>query len=348
MDERYSLYFTAPQQVEIRREPMPTPGENQALVQTSASAISCGTESLVFEGQFPSDVALDASLDALKGSFAYPLKYGYSAIGRVLACGPGVDPAWRDRLVFAFHPHESHFIADVEQLMPLPEGVAIEDALFLPNMETAVNLVMDGAPLLGERVAVLGQGVVGLLTTALLAQFPLAELTGIDRCPRRRAAGLALGAHTARPPEEAEPAAPHRGYDLVYELTGAPAALNSAIDLAGFESRVVIGSWYGQKEAPIHLGGRFHRSRIRLISSQVSTLASHLKGRWDKARRFDMVWDMLRRVRPSQLITHRFPLPQAGQAYRLLQSAPNDFIQILFTYPASASAASPKNSNQEG
>jgi 2-desacetyl-2-hydroxyethyl bacteriochlorophyllide A dehydrogenase len=332
MEERQSLTFMAPQQVEIRTEPRPAPGEGQALVQSICSAISCGTENLIFSGQFPQELALDENLNALGGGFGYPLKYGYSVVGRVVQVGPGVNEAWLGRVVFGFNPHESHFVAAIDDLMTLPEGLAPEDGVFLPNMETAVNLVMDGAPLLGERVAVLGQGVVGLLTTALLAHFPLAQLTGIDRCERRLQTGRMLGAHLGLPPEAAVEKAPAEGYDLVYELTGAPAALNTAISLAGFDSRVVIGSWYGQKQAPVNLGGKFHRSRMRLISSQVSTVAPHLRGRWGKERRFEVAWEMLRRVRPGRLITHRVKLQEAAQAYEMIQSQPNDFIQIVFTY----------------
>ncbi len=118
----------------------------------------------------------------------------------------------------------------------------------------------------------------------------------------------------------------------MYELTGAPAALNLAIELTAFSGRIVIGSWYGQKRAPIDLGGSFHRSRIRLISSQVSTLAPELTGRWTKARRLDVAWSMLAQVPVSKLITHRFVVSDAAQAYALLDQQPDQALQILFTY----------------
>ncbi|MCB0057282.1 MAG: zinc-binding dehydrogenase, partial [Caldilineaceae bacterium] len=131
----------------------------------------------------------------------------------------------------------------------------------------------------------------GLLTTALLARFPLAELVAVDPLPQRRALALDLGAHRALAPDDLDDPA---SYDLVYEVSGAPAALNTALALAGYAGRVVIGSWYGAKQAPIDLGGAFHRSRIRLLSSQVSTLDPRWLGRWDKARRLDVAWAMLR------------------------------------------------------
>jgi len=335
--ERKSLYFTAPGQVEIRSETLNVPGPGRVLVETLLSAISSGTEGLIYRGQFPEGLVLDESLPALAGEFGYPLKYGYSTVGWVSALGQGVDPVWYGRLVFAFHPHESCFLAALDELMLVPEGMSAEEAIFLPNMETAVNFVMDGAPLLGEQVAVFGQGIVGLLTAALLARFPLGCLATLDRYPLRRQASSELGAHASLDPEaddclESVYKLLPNGADLVYELSGSPAALDQAIAVTRFAGRVVIGSWYGQKSASLNLGGRFHRSRIRLVSSQVSTLAPELTGRWDKVRRFAVAWEMLRLVQPSRWITHRFPLEQAAQAYQLLDQHPEQAIQVVFTH----------------
>ncbi|MBN1145793.1 MAG: zinc-binding alcohol dehydrogenase [Anaerolineales bacterium] len=334
---RRSLYFTAPYQVAVRQETLPMPGPGQALVRSLFSAISAGTESLLYRGQFPQELPVDETIPALAGDFSYPLKYGYCAAGQVTAAGPGVDPAWEGRHVFAFHPHESHFLAGMDELLPLPDGVAPEEAVFLPNMETAVNLVLDGRPLIGERVIVFGQGVVGLLTSALLARFPLDLLLSLDRLPLRRRASLDLGAHASLDPEAPETlqelqARLPGGADLVYELSGSPAALDQAIACAGFDGRVVIGSWYGKKRASLNLGGRFHRNRIQLISSQVSTLAPDLSGRWDKARRFEAAWKMLKQVRPARFITQRIPIQEAAQAYALLDQRPEEIIQVVLTY----------------
>lgn len=344
MRQRQALVFLSPGQVEVQTEPLPEPAPGQALVKTLLSAISSGTESLVFRGQFPTDVEVDDHLPALRGAFAYPLKYGYGAVGRVVALGLGVDPAWQDRLVFAFQPHQTAFLADPVELQLVPEGLLPEEAVFLPNMETALNLVMDGRPVLGERVLVLGQGIIGLLTTALLALHPLEKLVTLDRFALRREASLRMGAHASFDP--AEPASQgglerllgqdspgaSGGADLTFEISGSPEALNQAIALTGFDGRVVIGSWYGRKHLSLDLGGRFHRSRIRLLSSQVSTIASDLSGRWDKARRFALAWEMLRRLRPSRLVTQRFPLRQAAEAYRLIDEQPEQTIQVLLTY----------------
>lgn len=326
--ERHALYFTAPGRVEVRTEPLAAPGPGEARVQTICSAISAGTEMLVYRGEFPGGLSVDATLSALSGNFAYPLRYGYAAVGRVTELGAGVAADWLGRPVFAFQPHASAFVAPVAELQPLPEGLPPEDAVFLPNMETAVNFLLDGAPLIGERVAVFGQGVVGLLTTALLARLPLDSLHTFDRFALRREWSLKLGATASADPDEA----PALDADLCYELSGSPAALDCAIAATGFAGRIVIGSWYGEKRHPVDLGGRFHRERLRLISSQVSTLTPELQARWTKARRLQVAWQRLAEMKPSQLITHSFPLSNSATAYALLDQHPDQALQVIFRY----------------
>jgi threonine dehydrogenase-like Zn-dependent dehydrogenase len=203
-------------------------------------------------------------------------------------------------------------------------------------METAVNLVQDGAPLLGERVLVLGQGVIGLLTASLLSEFPLETLVTADCFELRRNLspvkhGLALDPYSPSFHKEAMTQLKDRA-DLTFELSGRPETLNDALALTGFSGRIVIGSWYGEKRAEIDLGGVFHRSRIKLISSQVSTIAAELSGRWDKARRFDTAWKALERLKPEKWITHRFPIEDVQAAYQLLDEKPQETIQVLLTY----------------
>lgn len=335
--KRLRLYFTQPGQIDIREEPMPEPTAGEALVATILSGISSGTELLIYRGQFPAELDLDDSLPSLAGGFAYPTQYGYASVGRVIAAGKGLDPRWEGRLVFSFHPHESHFSVPEGELIPIPGGVTPEEAVFLPNMETAVNLVLDGAPLIGERVVVFGQGVVGLLTTYLLAQFPLDQLVTLDSYELRRQASLSLGAHASLDPADSGSlktllARFPRGADLVYELSGSPTALDQAVRVSGFAARVVVGSWYGTKRANLDLGGHFHRSRMHLVSSQVSTIAPNLSGRWTKARRFSAAWSTITKLQPAQLITHRFPLSQAHEAYRMLDEEPANSLQVVLTY----------------
>lgn len=339
--KKQSLYFTAPGAVEVRDEQIAEPDPNQVLVRTVLSAISSGTEMLLYRGQFPEQLTLDETIETLSGATTYPLKYGYSAVGEIIARGDDVPPEWMGARVFSFQPHLSHFVTETKSLQVIPEELTWEEAVFLPNMETAINFLMDGGPVIGEKVVILGQGVVGLLTTALLSRYPLTSLVTFDRYPLRRQASLDFGAHNSIVPSQKEvfevphqelATEGHSGADLVYELTGDPRGLNLAIELCGFDGRIVIGSFYGKKRAELDLGGWFHRSRIRLISSQVSTINPKFKGRWDKPRRFQIAWEMLKRVRPSQLITHRFPIHQASVAYQLLADNPGDTIQVVFEY----------------
>ncbi|MDD1720547.1 MAG: zinc-binding alcohol dehydrogenase [Euryarchaeota archaeon] len=333
------MYFTDERTISIQEEELPRVEADQVVVQTLLSAISPGTESLIYRGEFPEDMPIDESITDLPGTFAYPLKYGYAAVGQVIATGSEVDAEWEGRVVMAFHPHESHFNAPPDTLIPVPDDIPVEDALFLPNMETAINFVMDGSPLIGEHIAVFGQGIVGLLTASVLARFPIASLVTLDRHERRRCASHELGATASLDPEGGnlqELLREHlpNGADLTYELSGSPIALDQALEATGYTGRVVVGSWYGDKRASLNLGGRFHRSRIRLISSQVSSIAPRFAGRWTKARRFKTAWNMIRQIRPSRFITHRFPIHEAAHAYELLDQQPGEAIQVLFNYQA--------------
>ena len=344
---RLAVVFEAPRRVSVLEEDVGGPAANEVLVRTEVSGVSAGTELLIYRGEAPAELAAHETLPALPASLGFPLRYGYAAVGEVIETGAGVDRAWLGRRIVAFQPHHSRFNAAVAELHPVPEGIAPEDAAFLPNMETAVNLVMDGRPVIGERVAVLGQGVVGLLTTALLAAFPLDRLVTADRYPRRREASRGLGAGASLDPGEPEFAerlagalrdgGTGGGADLVYELSGDPAALDPALASAGFGGRVVIGSWYGTRRASLDLGGRFHRSRIRLITSQVSTLAPEWSARWSKARRLEVAWERIRRLRPSHLVTHHLPLAEAPAAYELLDRRPEEAIQVILDHGACGS-----------
>jgi 2-desacetyl-2-hydroxyethyl bacteriochlorophyllide A dehydrogenase len=328
-----ALCFVAPRRVTVREEPLGRPGAGQVVVETLVSAISPGTEMLIYRGQVPAGMPLDSTLPVLSGDFAYPLKYGYAAVGRVVELGEGADAAWLGRLVLSFHPHESHFLASPDELIPVPAGLSPEAAAFLPNVETAVNFLMDGQPVVGERVVVFGQGVVGLLTTALLARLPLTRLVTVDRYPLRRQTSLALGAHASLDPEAPGALEDLRASaDLTYEVSGSPAALEPAIAATGFGGRVVIGSWYGDQRVSLSLGGDFHRSRIQMLSSQVSTLAPRWSARWSKARRLEVAWRLLAELQLDSLITHRFPFADAAAAYDLLDRHPEGAIQVLLSY----------------
>jgi 2-desacetyl-2-hydroxyethyl bacteriochlorophyllide A dehydrogenase len=328
MTTAQTLYFTSPRRVEIRESTLPSIKDDEVLVETLCSAISAGTEMLVYRGEFPQ---LQDAHDNVSSELKYPLAYGYACVGKVREIGKQVDKSWLGKSVFAFQSHSSSFITHTSSLIPIPNSISPENACFLPNMETAVNLVQDGAPILGERVIVLGQGVVGILTASLLNEFPLGNLTVVDSFELRR---NAMNVERERlkveifSPADLGPST----FDLSFELTGSPSALNTAIEHTTFSGRIVIGSWYGKKRAEIDLGGSFHRSRIKLISSQVSSISPELSGRWDKSRRFEVAWQALERIQPAKWITHRFSLDDAEKAYQLLDEHPQETIQVVFDH----------------
>ena len=340
--KRQALYFRALRQVEVIEEECPALKAGQLLVETTLTAISSGTEMLFYRGQAPADLSVDSTITGLQGQNRYPIKYGYCCVGKVVDTGLGSDQNWLGRRVFSFHPHESLFCAGPDDLFAIPDSLSAERAVFIPNMETAVNLVMDGRPLIGEFVALFGLGIVGLMTSALLSQFPLAGMAGFDRYPLRRQAGLEAGLQAAFDPGDSSQWHQARsdfslpgmvdGYDLSYEISGSPNALDLAIRLCGFSSRVVVGSWYGSKRVQLDLGGKYHRDRVQMMSSQVSSIAPELRGRWDKPRRFVEVFRQLNRIQPERWITHRFPVTAAPDIYKMLDETPSEAIQVVFTY----------------
>jgi threonine dehydrogenase-like Zn-dependent dehydrogenase len=263
-------------------------------------------------------------------------------VGRIIEVGHDVPREWINRVVFAFNPHESHFLSHVEDLVPLPPDLPAAQATLIPTMETAVTLVMDSRPVIGENVIVLGQGAVGLTTLALLAAFPLKRLIAVDRYPRRLIHSRLMGAQFTFPADDPETAHNIKALlnneggpglaDLVVEVSGAAEALDTAINLAGFAGRVVVGSWYGAKRVSLDLASHFHRNRIILSSSQVSTLGPSMQARWTRTRRMSVAVAQLQRVRPAGMITHSFPVEQAPEAYCLLDEHPGEALWIVLTY----------------
>jgi 2-desacetyl-2-hydroxyethyl bacteriochlorophyllide A dehydrogenase len=332
---RQRVQFSAPEKAEVVTEDVPSPDPGEVRVRTAYSAISPGTERLVYQGNVPGKLEADSSIEALQGdTLSYPISYGYACVGRVDSLGDGVDRDWEGAPVFSFQPHVSRFVAATETLIRLPASAALTDAVMIPSLETAVNLVMDGRPMIGETVLVFGQGVVGLLTTRLLADHPLGTLVAVEPDDARRARAEAAGAEAVPSIDDWDGAggadASERA-DLTYELTGRPAVLDEAVQSTGFAGRVVVGSWYGTKAAPIDLGSHFHRSRMRIVSSQVSTIDPSLQGRWTKDRRMGVVLDLLDEVAPHQLISDRFAVEEAPSVYRRLGDGPS-MLQPVFTY----------------
>lgn len=339
---RLSVWFEKSRRISVREEAFPSPGPGEVLVKTIVSAISPGTEMVIYRGEAPENMSTDIAIPSLGGSFSFPLKYGYAAVGEVAHLGPGVENDWVGRQVFAFHSHESHFVEKITELHPLPSHITPEEAVFLPNTETALALALDGAPLAGEQIVVFGQGIVGLLLTSILSRFPLILLATIDKYPLRRNFSETLGAHMSLDPSGPETinllsstltgSGFHGGADLAFEVSGNPAALSQAIEVTGFSGRIIMGSWYGTKKAELLLGGNFHRKRIHLVTSQVSTINPRLSGRFTKPRLLTLAWEIIDQLKPSRFITHTFPIQRASEAYRLLDETPGEAVQVLISY----------------
>jgi len=332
--KRHSLWFEGRERVSVREEQLDHPADGEVLVQTLVSAISPGTEMLFYRGEIEEGAEVDVALEGYRRRLEYPLPYGYASVGRVSETGRGVDRRLGDRLVFVFMPHASAFCLPARSVVAVPEDIPAEDAAFLAAAETAVNLVLDAAPLLGERASVFGLGVIGLLTTGLLGRFPLASLCAWDLHPRRREAAAAFGAHAADPASTPRSEASE---DLAVELSGSPDGFRLALASCRFSGRLVVGSWYGMSKRRATIEGfdtAFHRNRVRIISSQVSTIDPALSGRWTRERRLEAAWAALRTLRPSRLVTHRVPFESAADAYRLLARSPQETIQVMLVHAA--------------
>jgi 2-desacetyl-2-hydroxyethyl bacteriochlorophyllide A dehydrogenase len=321
-----SVWFAGPRQVEVRSEAEAELGPSDVRVRALASAISHGTEMLVFRGQVPDGLELD--LPTLRGSFAFPIKYGYASVGRVVETGARVDRLSVDDVVFVHHPHQTEYVVPEAMPIRLPPGLEPEHGVFVANVETATNIVVDAAARLGERVIVFGQGVVGLLITQLLKRTGVSHVTVVDPIERRRSLALQVGADAACPPGDLEDAE----FDVAIEASGNVNALDQALASVAFGATVVVCSWYGTKPVPLLLGGPFHRRRLRIVSSQVSTIDAALQPRWSHARRLAVACDLLPRLQLEPLISHRIPFERAAEAYRLVDEQPEATTQVLLSY----------------
>jgi threonine dehydrogenase-like Zn-dependent dehydrogenase len=284
MLEARAFWVTAPGHSEIRAQQLRSPAPGELLIRTRRSAISRGTESLVFRGEVPQSEWRRMRCPFQEGEFPGPVKYGYSAVG-IVEDGP--DEAL-GRRVFCLHPHQDRFIVPVAAVADVPDTVPDRRATLAANMETAINGIWDATPGPGDRIAVIGAGVVGSLVAALAARLPGTEVELIDIDPSRRPIAEALGCHFA-PPENASPEA-----DLVVHASGSPAGLATALTIAGFEAMVLEMSWYGTRIVPLELGGAFHSRRLTLRSSQVGAVPASRGQRWPLRRRLAFALSLLR------------------------------------------------------
>mmetsp|Transcript_39480 Transcript_39480/g.124237 ORF Transcript_39480/g.124237 Transcript_39480/m.124237 type:complete len:270 (+) Transcript_39480:917-1726(+) len=262
---------------------------------------------------------------------AYPLSYGYSLVGRVIGSGVSARE-WEGKRLFSFSPHSSHAIVSANGAMLVPEHISDEDACYFPAVETALSLVQDARPMVGERVAVFGQGMIGLLVSSILVQTVGPEhVVAVELDPARAALARRMGVKHVLTPAELQQRRLH--IDLSIEVTGNPRGLQAALDHTARGGRVLLGSWYGSKPAQLLLGINFHRSQLSIKCSQVSQIAADLSGLWSKQRRFDEAWTWVGRIRPSLFLSSLFlPLEQAQEGYSSLDQQKPGVVGVQFVY----------------
>jgi 2-desacetyl-2-hydroxyethyl bacteriochlorophyllide A dehydrogenase len=325
-----AVHFVAPRRVELREVELPEVSGGHVLVATEWSGISSGTELLAYRGEVDPDLPLDETLGALAGTFTYPFRYGYSAVGRVVQPAP---PFQEGQRVFAFHPHQDRFVAAAREVVDV-DGLDPRAATLYPAVETALQVCLDASPRLGETVVVVGLGAVGILVAVLLARTG-AVVLGSDPEPARQAAARAFGVRAIDPGEVPEVVAAEtgrRGADLVVEASGNPQALAGSLGLLAHEGTAVICSWYGTKPVPLPLGAAFHRRRLALRSTQVSTLPAALTARWDRRRRAELAWRLARELPLPVLATHAFAFEQAAEAYACADRKEGGLIHAALRY----------------
>jgi threonine dehydrogenase-like Zn-dependent dehydrogenase len=287
-----ALWTVAPGVAEIREHILPAPGPDQALVVTRATGISRGTERLVFAGRVPQSQWAAMGAPLMQGGFPFPVSYGYAAVGEVR---DGPAPL-RGRRIFCLHPHHDAFLAPAGMCIPVPDAVPDRRAVLAANMETAVNVLWDARPLVGERVLVVGAGVVGLLAAFLLGRIPGLDLVVCDLDPARAAIARSFGARFCAPEE-----APG-DRDLVIHASASAEGLRLALSRCGFEGRVVEASWFGDKEVALPLGEAFHAKRLSIVSTQVGAVSPAMRGRRTHGERLALALALLEDPRLDALL----------------------------------------------
>lgn len=325
-----AVFFTAPRVVEVHEVAVPQVGDGQLGVRTRYSGISAGTELLAYRGELDPELALDEAISALSGTFTYPFRYGYSCVGSV---EHSRAPLPEGSLVFAFHPHQDRFVLPATDVVPLP-NVDPRLATLFPLVETALQLSLDAGPVAHERVVVLGLGTVGLLTATLLQRAGARVLAAEPRAWRREVA-RAFGVPAVAPTELAgmvKQQTGGHGVPLVVEASGNPAALASSLRLLAHEGTALVASWYGTKPVALPLGGAFHRRRLCIRSSQVSTVPAALGVRWTVARRRAAALALIGELPLSVLATHEFPLTEAAAAFAALDRGEEGLVHAALCY----------------
>lgn len=298
--EALAFWVREPGEGEIRPVRLPEPGVDDVTVRTLRSGISRGTETLVFQGGVPESQYVAMRAPFQEGNFPGPVKYGYLSVG-VVERGP---PDLRGRTVFCLYPHQTAYVVPARAVIPVPDDVPPERAVLAGTVETAVNALWDAAPLVGDRVTVVGAGMVGCCVTRLLAGFPGVEVTVVDTDPAKAEVVKVLGARFASPAEAVG------GRDLVVHTSATSTGLQLSLDLLAPEAVVLDLSWYGDAEVRLSLGGAFHSGRLGIRASQVGTVSPSRRGSRTHADRLALALELLRDPGFDALITGVSPFDE--------------------------------------
>lgn len=322
-----AYWLTAPGAGELRPVTVPSPGPDEVLVRTVTSAISRGTETLVFEGRVPESQYATMRAPFQEGDFPGPVKYGYLAVG-VVEEGPA---PLRGRLVFCLHPHQTRFVVPADAVVVVPDGVPPDRAVLAGTVETAVNALWDAAPLVGDRVAVVGAGMVGCCVARLLSGIPGVHTTLVDVDPSRAAVAAALGVDFALAPDAGTGPGAGR-HDLVIHTSATSEGLRLSLGLLATEGQVVELSWYGDREVSVGLGGSFHSGRLSIRASQVGAVSPARRSRRSPADRLALALDLLKDPAFDALVTGRSPFAELPTAMARLSDGSLPAICHLITY----------------
>lgn len=299
-----ALWYVGRGQAELRPASLPPLRPGEARIRTLWSALSRGTERLVFEGRVSTFENERMRAPMQEGDFLYPVKYGYSAVG-IVEEGP---EDLIGRAVFALHPHQDGFVASADCLVPVPDAVPGRRAVLAANMETALNALWDSGAGPGDRIVVVGAGIVGLLVGCLAARLPGADVTMVDADLSRAAFARRLDCAFEKPLDAIDEA------DVVFHASATAAGLACALACAGAEATIVELSWYGDASVPAPLGLDFHSRRLRLISSQVGQVAPSRRPRWTRRRRLEKALMLLADDRLDHLLTEEVPFERLPHA----------------------------------
>ncbi|GAA2741475.1 zinc-binding alcohol dehydrogenase [Terrabacter aerolatus] len=298
-----AFWVVEPGRGEIRPVTVPAPGPDEVLVRALHSGVSRGTETIVFRGAVPDDQRSVMRAPHQEGDFPAPVKYGYLGVGRVEQ-GPS---DLLGRTVFCLHPHQTAYVVPVESVVPVPDDVPARRAVLAGTVETALNALWDAAPRLGDRVAVVGAGMVGASVARLVAGIPGCRVTLVDVDPSRADLAARLGVGFARPDDVASVRGDH---DLVVHTSATAAGLQLSLDLLAPEATVLDLSWYGDSKVELTLGGSFHSSRLRIRASQVGSVAAARRSRYTHAQRLALAVGLLRDPAFDALLTGDSPFEE--------------------------------------